>query len=182
MVKELLIFILSIQILFGQSIQVLEVEKISSSLNYTMKNPIHSWNGDCNNFSCKIWFDINKYTIERVEAEAKIISFDSNVKMRDAKSFKSLESSLFPVVTFRSTQVIEKNNEILVFGKLEFHGISKDISFKVSKNIHKNQIAVLGNFSIKLTDFNLSPPNLMGMKAENNITIKFLVNFIMDKR
>ena len=57
---------------------------------------------------------------------------------------------------------------------LKFHGISKEITFEVKKEILKNEIKITGGFSILMTDFEIKPPTLLGISTDDNINLSFI--------
>ncbi|MDP5121967.1 MAG: YceI family protein [Spirosomaceae bacterium] len=158
----------------------IKAESFSSTLTYTMKNPLHDWTGDSDEFNCSIEYDAANRKIKSVEAEAIIISFDSNIKMRNKNAFKMLDSNLFPVVKFVADDISLLDNTLIIVGLLTFHGVTHPIKFAATQVLVKNQLSVKGKFSIKLTDFKLQPPSLLGLKADDNIDIKFAMNFVVE--
>lgn len=178
--SALYIFLFSSAYVSAQTIN-LKAEELSSTLVYHMRNTFHSWSGESDSFLCSIEYNNETRKVESVIATAKIISFDSNIKMRNNTAFKTLESEVFPAVKFISDRIIDQNGVIKAQGTLYFHGVSKTIEFEAAKGIIKNQLCVRGNFAIKLTDFDISPPTLLGFKTEDNIDVKFVMNFVIDE-
>jgi len=114
--------------------------------------------------------------IEKVAIVAKISSFDSKSSNRDAHTLEVTEALKFPNISFVSTSITEsKNGELDVKGNLQFHGVTKEISFKaVSKN-NNGTVQVNGNFIFLLEDFKVPRPSFMLKQVDNEVKVKFEV-------
>lgn len=174
-----LVALLLIQTAHSQT-RSIKAEEISSTLSYTMKNPLHSWTGVCDEFTCVIDYNSTKKQIQTVIAEAVIVSFDSNIGLRNKNAFKAIESKKYPSVKVIASSISTNGNILSVKGNLTFHGVTNPVEFEASQRLINDQLSIKGKFSIKLTDYDLQPPSLLGIKAEDNIDINFSVNFVVE--
>ncbi len=79
----------------------------------------------------------------------------------------------YPNITFSSKSIKQEGNKLSVDGTLSFHGVNKDISFVAEEKKNKNQVEVTGGFDVKMTEFNIEKPTLMGVATDDNIKITF---------
>ncbi len=163
------------------SLTKLYADNTKSSITYYMSHPLHSWTGQSEDVNAVILFDKNKSKIIQSAVSVKISSFDSKNANRDSHTMEVTNALKYPNVTFISKSIIAKKNNYQVNGLLTFHGITKKISFSVVVNSTKKEIEVSGKFSIKMTDFGIKPPSLMGMATKDEIKISFNVFFRKDK-
>lgn len=148
-------------------------DKSHSTITYGMNHMLHSWTGTSKDINSVILTDEAKKTISQVAVSVKISSFDSKNANRDSHTMEVTEALKYPNITFSSTSIKQENNKLSVEGTLSFHGVSKDISFEAEKTKNKNKIEITGGFDIKMTDFNIERPSLMGIAADDDIKITF---------
>jgi len=150
-------------------------DKKQSSITYAMNHPLHSWTGVSNDVTSVIVTDNSKTTISQVAVSVKISTFDSKNANRDSHMMETTEAIKFPSVTFTSSSIKQEGNKLSVTGNLNFHGVNQVISFVANYNIQNNKIEVIGGFSVKITQFNIKPPSLMGMETKDEIKLDFRV-------
>jgi polyisoprenoid-binding protein YceI len=166
-------------ILLLQTNTLLVADKSKSLVHYYMKNSLHDWEGETKNIDCQINWDKTNQKITEVTVETLVEGFSSNRKKRDENAFKILEVSIYPKIFFKSSKISNFRNMLLVEGVIKFHGVEKNISFYGEKVIETHKLMVRGRFSVKPSDFKVLPPNLLGVKAEDNIDIYFETHFLI---
>jgi polyisoprenoid-binding protein YceI len=73
-----------------------------------------------------------------------------------------------------STSITEsKPGELDVKGNLQFHGISKETSFKATAKKANGLTEVTGGFIFLLEDFKVTRPSFMLKEVDNEVKIKF---------
>lgn len=150
-----------------------QCDKKKSTITYAMNHPLHAWTADCNEVNGIILTDKDKNTIGQVAVMVKVSSFDSKNANRDSHTIEVVEGLKYPVISFKSTNIKQDGDKLTVTGTLKFHNVSKLISFEATKTNNKDKIKVEGGFSIKMTEFNIEPPSLMGMATDDEIKITF---------
>lgn len=152
-------------------------DKTKSSVTYSLSHPLHKWDGTSKDVSSLIVYNRGSKTIENVAVAIKIGSFDSENANRDSHTIEVLDAIKIPNVTFTSTSIKEDGEELKVTGNLTFHGVSKPISFNAKAKNNGKELSVIGNFEIKITDFQITPPSLMGIATEDLIKLRFSVTY-----
>src|SRR5262245_41563503 len=111
-------------------------------------------------------------------------SYNSNIGLRDQDIQEHyLEVQQYPVIRFNSTgiQKIERLQspeelwQITVRGRLELHGVQKDVIVPVRLLYQTNKITAQGNFRFVLEDFNIRVPTLLFLKAGNQVDVEFRI-------
>lgn len=157
----------------ASSLVKLYADKSKSIITYSMNHPLHSWTGVSNEVNSVILTNKTKQGISQVAVSVKIASFDSKNANRDSHAMEVTEAIKYPNITFTSTAINPKGDSLTVNGTLTFHGISKTIQFEIKQKKEKENIEVIGGFDIKMTDFKIEPPSLMGLATDDNIKITF---------
>ncbi|MEZ4906102.1 MAG: YceI family protein [Saprospiraceae bacterium] len=175
---SIMILFVNIILLSGQTDKDIKVfsDKKSSTITYSMSHPLHDWSGVSSDFKSVIVTDENKNVIKQVAVNVKISSFDSKNANRDSHCIEVTEALKYPDITFVSSDIKEDGDKLQVSGVLTFHNVKKNISFKAEKTKSKDgKLNVVGGFDVKLTDFDIEPPSLMGIETKDNIKLDFNV-------
>jgi polyisoprenoid-binding protein YceI len=111
-------------------------------------------------------------------------SYNSNIGLRDQDVQEHyLEVQQYPVIRFNSTgiqnikrpQSPEDLWQITVRGRLELHGVQKEVIVPVRLLYQTNKITAQGNFRFVLEDFNIRVPTLLFLKAGNQVDVEFRI-------
>ena len=168
-------FILLVISVFAQNKLKINCIKEESSIVYSMNHPLHSWSGESKEINSIILMDESKSIIYQVAVSAKVSSFDSKNANRDSHMIETTEAIKFPNVTYVSTSVTVDGSEFTSSGNLTFHGISQPVALKGKFEKEGNKLSFTGNLSIKLPQFNIVPPSLMGIRTEEDVKLEFKV-------
>jgi polyisoprenoid-binding protein YceI len=149
------------------------------SITYHMRHKLHEWDGVSDKLKIQANWEnaspVNKIT--KIAISTKVSSFNSGLSNRDSHMIEVLEALTYPNIVFNSTSIIYNQNDLLVTGQLQFHGVSKQISFNAKQSDKEGNIFFEGAFPILLEDFKVKRPSLLYVKAENEIQIKFKLYF-----
>ena len=180
--RYLIIFFIFIYLNPGVIAQVSNQKKIfadkkRSEIIYAMDHPLHSWTGVSKDVNSVILIDPNSGIISQVAVSVKIASFDSKNANRDSHTIEVTEAIKYPLIKFNSSQIKQDGNKLTVSGTLNFHGVNQPITFVAEKKNIGSNIEVTGGFSIKMTQFKVDPPSLMGISTDDEIKLTFKVLF-----
>lgn len=103
-----------------------------------------------------------------------------NALMQEHFNENYLESTKFPKATFKgklddaSAVKWDKDGSypVTVTGKMTCHGIEKDLKTKGTVTIKKGVPSVSCDFSLKLADYGISVPAVVGKKVADDVKIK----------
>jgi len=147
----------------------------TSSITYTMKHKLHTWDGTSKQVNVASKWNGDK--LEQISVLAKVSSFNSGLSSRDSHMIEVLDALSIPNITFSSSSIHYNGASILVSGKLQFHGVTKDIQFNVREKKENNQLLYEGEFPVLLESFNVERPSLLFVKTDNSMNIKFALVF-----
>ena len=111
-----------------------EIDTAHSMILFRAKHNNVSYNyGRFNEFTGEIMISADAVTERTVEFEVKAASVDTGNEKRDQhlRSSDFFSAKQFPLITFKSTKVIEKEGKkdvLEVTGDLELHGVKKSIT------------------------------------------------------
>lgn len=155
----------------------LHCDQTKSSITYSMSHPLHSWTGVCKEVNSILLFDNKRETFKKVAVLVRVASFDSQNANRDSHAIEVTEAIKYPAISFISDSIAMNGNKLNVFGTLVFHGVSQKISFIANFKKTKNNIEVTGNFDVRMSQYKIEAPSLMGMDVDDIIKINFDVFF-----
>lgn len=111
-------------------------------------------------------------------------SYTSNIGLRDQDVQEYyLEVQQYPLIRFDSTgiQKFERPRspedlwQITVRGRLELHGVQREVIVPLRLLYQTNKITAQGNFRFVLEDFNIRVPTLLFLKAGNQVDVQFSI-------
>lgn len=147
----------------------------SSSITYTMKHKLHTWDGTSKQVNVASKWNGDK--LEQISVLAKVSSFNSGLSSRDSHMIEVLDALTLPNITFSSTSIKYNGPEILATGKLQFHGVTKEVQFAVKTRKENNQWVYEGEFPVLLESYNVKRPSLLFVKTDDLMKIRFVLVF-----
>lgn len=154
-------------------------DKSQSSITYSMSHPLHDWSGISKDVVAVILTNDSKTELKGVAVAAKVQSFDSDNANRDSHMMEVTEALKYPLVTFKATNIKQISDKTYrLTGMLTFHGVSKEVSSDAERNSTKGKTRVTGGFTVKISDFNIQNPSLMGIECKDEIRMKYDLVFL----
>jgi polyisoprenoid-binding protein YceI len=147
----------------------------TSSITYTMKHKLHAWDGTSKQVNVASKWNGDK--LEQISVLVKVSSFNSGLSSRDSHMIEVLDALTLPNITFSSTSIKYNGTEILATGKLQFHGVTKEVQFSVKPKKENNQWLYEGEFPVLLESYNVKRPSLLFVKADDLMKIRFVLVF-----
>jgi len=160
---------------FAQNKVKVNCIKEESSITYAMNHPLHTWTGESREINSIILTDETKSTIFQVAVSAKVSTFDSKNANRDSHMMEVTEALKYPNVTFVSSSVTLEGSDFNSSGTLTFHGVSQPVTLKGTLTKEGNKLTFTGKFSLKMTQFKIDPPSLMGISTNDEFKLEFKV-------
>ena len=149
-----------------------KITQASSTVKVTGTSPAHDWemNGTGVVFSGTVSGDA--ITGVNLSFPAKNLK-SSKGKMMDNKAHDALKADKSPNVTFTANSIaIGKSN---VAGKLTIAGITNNITLPVTVTKKGDTYVIEGVESLKLSDYGMERPGMIGMKTGDVVTVKMNV-------
>ncbi len=153
-------------------------DKTQSNITYAMNHPLHAWTGECREVNSIILMDEKQENMLQVAVSAKLSTFDSKNANRDSHMMEVTEALKYPNATFSSKEVKLDGANFEAIGTLMFHGVGQPIIIKGNISKGGNKAEVTGEFTLKMTQFKIDPPSLMGISTDDEFKLTFKVVYL----
>jgi polyisoprenoid-binding protein YceI len=154
-------------------------DKSKTTITYSMQHPMHKWNGVSRDVTAAMIYDEVTKQVQHVAVVTRVASFDSENQNRDSHMVEILDGLKYPNVTFTSLDIKPNaDGTLVVKGKLTFHNVTKLITVPVTRQETDNQLLMKGAFEVKLSDYALERPSLLGITTDDQFTLAFAITFI----
>ncbi|XAZ81874.1 YceI family protein (plasmid) [Fibrella sp. ES10-3-2-2] len=148
-------------------------DKAKSVMTYTMRHPMHTWDGVSHDVQSVLVYNDLTDRIEAVAVAAKIASFDSQNANRDSHTIEVVEGLKYPRVTFTSTRIDQAGDKLNIRGNLSFHGVTKPVIIDGIRADKGDWLVATGEFPVKMSEYNVERPSLMMVPTEESFILKF---------
>lgn len=154
-----------------------------SHVTYFMHHPMHDWDATSTSVSGSIDLAGDPES-SKASISIPITSFDSHNGNRDSHTAETVETYIYPSVSFKSTKMMPvaspedkdaQKKTWRIEGNLDFHGVSKKISVPLSVMIEEKRLIADGEFELKLTDFEIELPKLLMVAVKDWLKISFRI-------
>jgi polyisoprenoid-binding protein YceI len=151
--------------------------KNQSWISYNGHHPLHDWTATNRDVNCVITLNQANRLVETVAVSARVMAFDSRNSNRDSHALEVLDALVYPKINFVGNKIIQNGNNLLISGKLNFHGVTQPITVKATIKYIEKGIKIAGEIPIQLETYKVHRPRLLAFKISNNLNIKFQVEF-----
>jgi polyisoprenoid-binding protein YceI len=152
-------------------------ETTASSVTYSMRHKLHSWEGVSKDLKVATKWNEQKNEIEQISIVVNVATFNSGLSSRDSHMMEVLDGLTYPRIIFSSSNVQYTPDGILVKGKLQFHGVEKMIETKVKLEKVNRRWVFTGSLPVLLEDYKVERPGLLFVKVDNLVKIDFQVAY-----
>ena len=150
-------------------------DKTKSFVTYSMSHPMHDWDGTSTDVNSVLLFNPETKKIQKVAVSIPVSTFDSQNANRDSHTIEALDAIQFSVITFSSASITGDDSTVTVTGNLTFHGVTRSITFETKNKITDKRIEVVGSFNVKMSEYKIENPSLMGIPTRDTFTLKFFM-------
>ena len=153
-----------------------------SSLIVFGTSNVHDWEIETENPKGSILLDVTgKFQIQNLKIVVQAESLKSGKRGMDKNTYKALNTDKFKTIEFQLvnadeiTDVGNGNVKVKSKGDLTISGVTKRISLDFTLNLLNNTVSLVGEKTIKMTDYGIEPPKaLFGtIKTGDEVKIKF---------
>lgn len=189
--KVLFLALTMLSLLVNAQTKVWTNDPLHSRLGFVVKHlMISQISGRFADFKAVVTTTKADYSDAKIVLTAKVSSIDTDVEARDnhLRSADFFDAEKFPTLTFVSSSIKKVGpKKGIMYGKLTFHGITKDVKLNVvffgmltNPMNNKTTAGFQVTGVVKRTDYDLGPkfPNAM---VSNDIDIVANVEFSPDK-
>ena len=161
----------------------LKLDRTHSKVSFTAETLLFDVDGEFSEFTMDVEGDPAKPETVKVKMTIDVASIDTKNQKRDdhLRSPDFFDAKTHPTITFTSTSIKKKGNQLIVRGKLTMRGKSKQVTlpFKVAKG--KNGAGVdtttyKGKLTIDRNDFGVGTSSIAAkISLEDEVDLKLLV-------
>ncbi len=161
----------------------LKLDTVHSKVGFTASTIIFDVDGAFDKYDVQIEGDPDKPATVKVKASIDAASINTQNTKRDnhLRSSDFFDVEKYPTITFESTNVRKKGNQLIVKGKLTMHGTTKPVTipFKVANG--KNGAGVdtrtyKGTLTIDRNDFGIGTDSIAAkISLEDEVDIRLLI-------
>jgi polyisoprenoid-binding protein YceI len=108
-----------------------------------------------------------------VTLDASSINTGSSLKDTHAKSEDWLNVVKYPLIRFSSTSITKDGDKYIIAGKMELHGVSKDIKIPTSYDEKSGKGVFSGEFTINRNDYGVSGSGIKAKMVGDNVKVSF---------
>ena len=115
----------------------------------------------------------------RIVLEAATL--DTDIEARNKKMRSLLETDRYPEIEFTldsiefidESKIQEGKLHLTIQGELLVRGVKRSIRSEIDIEIGGERLHIQGSFPVKMTDFGIEPPRLLGFPVQEDIKIVF---------
>jgi polyisoprenoid-binding protein YceI len=160
------------------------IEPGQSAVNFSVKHMVLTTvHGKFTDFSGILDLEENDLTKSSVSVRitAASITTENTVRDEDLRSANFLDIEKYPEITFASHRIVKQNNGYLLFGDLNMHGVSREVSIPFTYNgrvkdfAGKMRVGFEGHVTINRKDWGINYSKVAdngGLVAANEVTIE----------
>ena len=163
-----------------------KVDPASSQIQFVSDAPLEKFTGTLSNANGQITVDPNAPSGTKGSVKVDVATIKTGIELRDehTKNESWLDAKKFPSAEFVITKVggVDKLKageavEATVDGKFTLHGVTRDVTTKAKVRLvpaedgKPEAIRIVGSFTIKLKDHNVSIPSIVALKVSPDIVV-----------
>lgn len=175
--SSLFIILIFLSFVLPAKSKQIEAVKNESSITYQLTHPLHEIESTSKDSHCVISVDVEKKEITQVSVQVDVTTFNSGNSSRDSHAMEVIDALSYPEANFTSTNISQNGDSLKVYGKLTFHGITKDIKIAAALKWTNSKLVVNGKFEISLTAFKVERPSLLMIPSKDELKFTLIQTF-----
>lgn len=161
----------------------LKLDRTHSKVGFTAETLLFDVDGEFGDYTIEIDGDPSKPEKAKVKVSINVASIDTDNDKRDGhlKSPDFFDAAAHPTITFQSTSIRQKGNQLIVKGNLTMRGQTKPVTipFKIAKGKNgagADTTTYKGKLSIDRTDFGVGTDSIAAkISLEDEVDLKLIV-------
>ena len=150
-----------------------------SEITYYVVHPMHHVKGVSKALKGKVTLSADKLSLP-LTFSLPLTSFSSGNANRDNNAAFALDVTRYPTATLTVTKFTETKRSVAgkvatvagtASGRLGLHGLTHPVTIPLTGTIAADGLTVDGEMTIKLTDYGVARPALLGMPIEDDVRV-----------
>lgn len=139
---------------------------------YAATSTMSDWTGANPKVSGTATWDEGAKTLE-AKVIINLTGWDSGSALREKHTAAMFETDKFPKATFAGTAASGAGGgtNVTFKGTLELHGVKRPLDVPGALRIEKDAIVFQGDFVLRLTDYGMTRPSLLGVTVGNEVKV-----------
>ncbi len=139
---------------------------------------LHDWTASVEQMKGTLQAEVEDNHLVKISSLSMSIpatSLKSGKEAMDKNMYKALKTDQYPEIVYRLKSHTIHNGAITTKGELTIAGVTKSVETKVTQKEAGKHIKVDGEVKLKMSDFNIKPPEFLfgAFKTGDEITITF---------
>jgi polyisoprenoid-binding protein YceI len=151
--------------------------KKESSITYKLTHPLHEIEATSKESICRLTVDLISKQIKGAAVVVEVMTFSSGNSNRDSHAMEVIDAISYPDARFISSNIVQKGDSVKAYGKLTFHGVTKDVTLSAAAKWEANKLVIDGWFDISLTEFKIERPSLLLIPVKDILKFTFAQTF-----
>jgi polyisoprenoid-binding protein YceI len=172
-----ILFVLIAASSVSAQLKKIEASKKESSITYKLTHPLHEIEATSKESTCRLNVDLVSKQIKSAAVVVDVMTFNSGNSNRDSHAMEVIDAISYPDARFISSNVVQKGDSVKAYGKLTFHGITKDVTLSAAVKWEANKLVIDGWFDISLTEFKVERPSLLLIPVKDILKFTFAQTF-----
>ncbi len=150
-----------------------QAEEQYSWITYKITHPLHEVEATSKSSLCLINADVKTKEIKQALVMVAVTSFNSENSNRDSHAMEVVNALTYPDAKFLSSSITQNGDSLKIYGKLTFHGVTKNVIIDAYSQWTQYNLTITGTFSISLTEFKIERPSLFMVPVNDKLTFTF---------
>ena len=177
-------------VLFASSIQIISseynVKKTDKNIvKFLSEAPFENFEGITNNIDGFLYFENELTNNSQLHFEVDLRTIDTGIGLRNRHMRDNyLETDKYPMAVYEgkivdAEKIGDDKYKVKVAGNMKIHGVSLEQNVEGTLEILGDEINIITDFIVKLTDHKIEVPSLMFMKINENMQLH--LDFSLEK-
>jgi polyisoprenoid-binding protein YceI len=144
----------------------------TAQLTYEASGPLGKWKGTNKAVTGAFTWDKETNAVKgKICSDQK--TWGSGETIRDNHTKDMFESEKFPTACFEPLKIDgdPSKGAFALSGNLTMHGVTLPVKIAAQAKMDGGKVTFSGQFPLKITDYKMEPPSLMGLKVGNDVTV-----------
>lgn len=162
----------------GPAAQVYEFSGVGSTVKFLASKVTRSHHGGFSDFRGEIQLVDGTPEGSRVHVviQTKSLGADNPVLMTHLASPDFFDIIKYPTATFTSTTIAPRGADYLVTGNLEFHGVTKSLTFPATIEVGEAGVTADAEFFIHRSDFGITYPGMADDLIREEVVLRLNIS------
>ncbi|MCK6527944.1 YceI family protein [Myxococcota bacterium] len=159
------------------------LKQADARIDYHISHPFKDADGwlDAKYIRANLDFDAEDPAASKMSVVLDATGFSTGNELRDSHQQEQIGASTYKTVKFQVSSMVvqsksgegaEQRLKVIAYGKMQFHGVLKDVSWPIDAVITPTQVVVDSAFTLDITHFGMEPKSVIGIAVAPEVPVK----------